>query len=97
MRGTEKKLETRSHAWYWLEGEMLKKETEVLLTAAQDQALRTSCIKNKVNRQDVSPMCRLRRKREETSIKTGDTTRLLKFSTGIFVCKKFLNLQRSKT
>ena len=76
---------------------MLKKETEVLLTAAQDQALRTSCIKNKVNKQDVSPMCRLRGKREETSIKTGVTTRLLKFSTGIFVCKKLLNLQRSKT
>ena len=56
-----------------------------------------SCIKNKVNKQDVSPMCRLRGKREETSIKTGVTTRLLKFSTGIFVCKKFLNLQRSKT
>ena len=42
-------------------------------------------------------MCRLCGKREETSIKTIDTTRLLKFSTGIFVRKKFLNLQRSKT
>ena len=41
----------------------MKKETEVLLTAAQDQALWTSCIKNKVNRQDVSPMCRLCGKR----------------------------------
>ena len=97
LRGTKKMLETSSHAWDWLEGEMLTKETEVLLTAAQDQALRTSFIKNKVNRQEVSPMCRIRGKREETSIKTGDTTRLLKFSTGIFVCKKFLHLQRSKT
>ena len=90
-------LETSRHAWYWLKGGILKKENEVLLTATQDQALRTSYIKNKINRQDVSPMCRLCGKMEETSIKAGDTTRLLKFSTGIFAWKKFLNLQRSKT
>ena len=29
------------------------KETEVLLTAAQDQALQTNYIKNKIDRQDV--------------------------------------------
>ena len=49
-------LETSRHAWYWLKGGILKKENEVLLTAAQDQALRTSYIKNKINGQDVSPM-----------------------------------------
>ena len=31
----------------------MKKETEGLLTAAQDQALQTNYIKNKIDRQDV--------------------------------------------
>ena len=44
----------------------LKKETESLLTAAQDQALRTNYIKNKIDKLDVSPMCRMCGEKEET-------------------------------
>ena len=44
----------------------MKKDTEGLLTAAQDQALRTNYIRNKIDRQDVSPMCRLCGERKET-------------------------------
>ena len=34
--------------------------------AAQDQALRTNFIKKRIDKQDVSPMCRLCGEREET-------------------------------
>ena len=44
----------------------MKKETESVLTAAQDQALRTNYIRNMTDKQDVLPMCRLCGKREET-------------------------------
>ena len=52
--------------WRWLKRGILKKETEGLLTAAQDQALRTNSIKNRIDKEDVSPMCRLCAEREET-------------------------------
>ena len=44
----------------------MKKEAEGLLTAAQNQTLRKNCIKKKIEKPDVSPMCRLCREREET-------------------------------
>ena len=47
-----------SYTWDWLERGTLKKETEGLLTAAQDQALWTY-IRNMINKQDVSLMCHL--------------------------------------
>ncbi|XP_068738999.1 uncharacterized protein [Montipora capricornis] len=53
-------------SWGWLKRGILKKETEGLLTAAQDQALRTNSIKNRIDKEDVSPMCRLCGEREET-------------------------------
>ena len=37
-----------------------------MLLAAQDQALRTNSVKGKVNKQSLSPLCRLCREREET-------------------------------
>ena len=45
---------------------ILKKETESLLTAAQDQALPTNYIRNMIDKQNVSPMCCLRGERQET-------------------------------
>ena len=33
-------------------------ETEGMITAAQDQALRTNAIKAKVEKQNLSPLCR---------------------------------------
>ena len=37
----------------------MKKETEWLITAVQDQALRTNASKASIEKQDVSPLCRL--------------------------------------
>ena len=62
--GTEDVRDPRT--WDWLKRGTLKKETECLLTAAQDQALRTNYIRNMIDKQDVSPMCRLCGEREES-------------------------------
>ena len=40
-------------------GGHLKKETEAMLCAAQEQAQRVNSIKNHIDSQDVSPMCKL--------------------------------------
>ena len=52
-------------SWEWLSKGTLKKETEGMLMAAQDQALRTNAIKSRIDKQDISPVCRMRGKREE--------------------------------
>ena len=52
--------------WKWLKRGNLKKETEGTLMAAQDQAIRTNAIKHRIDKQDVSPLCRLCGEREET-------------------------------
>ena len=44
----------------------MKKETEGLLTAAQNKALRTNCIEKKIEKPDVLPLCHLCGEREET-------------------------------
>ena len=41
-------------------------KTEGLLFAAQDQALRTNSVKSRIDKQDVSPSCRMCGEREET-------------------------------
>ena len=48
-----------SKTWEWLRRGELKKETEGLITAAQDQSLRTSVTKARIEKSDVSPMCRM--------------------------------------
>lgn len=63
-RGIEEESDPRS--WNWLKKGWLKKETEGLLTAAQDQALRTNSIKHLIDKQDVSPKCRMCGDRDET-------------------------------
>ena len=50
----------------WIRNGFLKKETECMLFAAQEQALRTNSIKAKIDKQQVSPKCRLCRTKEET-------------------------------
>ena len=52
-------------SWNWLKNGNIKKETEGLLLAAQDQALRSNAIKSRIDKMDVSPMCRLCGEREE--------------------------------
>ena len=54
-------------SWQWLMRGELKKETEGMLMAAQDQALRTRYIQNKIDGQaDISPMCRKCNQKMET-------------------------------
>ena len=52
FRSTEKGRDDKS--WLWLKNGKLKKETEGLIIAAQDQALRTNSIKNRIDKQHVS-------------------------------------------
>ena len=52
--------------WQWLKGGYLKKETEAMVYAAQEQALRVNSIKQHIDGKDVSPMCRLRGESSET-------------------------------
>ena len=49
----------------WIRNGFLK-ETEGMLFAAQEEALRTNSIKAKINKQPVSPKCRLCGTKEET-------------------------------
>ena len=44
----------------------LKKETEGMITAVQDQALRTNAIKAKVEKQNLSPLCRMCGEKDES-------------------------------
>ena len=53
-------------SWQWLKRGSLKRETESLLVAAQDQALRTNYRKAKVEKQPLSPLCRMCQKKEDT-------------------------------
>ena len=52
--------------WLWLREGTLKKETESLLTAAQDQALRTNIIKTKIDKTNDCSLCRLCKEADET-------------------------------
>jgi len=52
--------------WSWLHKQDLKKETEGLILAAQDQALRTNYIKFHIDHSATSPMCRLCHNKPET-------------------------------
>ncbi len=57
LRCTEEVASSKS--WNWLKSGELKKETEGLITAAQDQSLRTNVMKAKIEKANVSPMCRM--------------------------------------
>ena len=50
----------------WIRNGFLKKETEVMLYVAQEQALRTNSIKAKIEKQPVSSKCRLCGTKKET-------------------------------
>ena len=65
IRDTEE-LVSKEDTAGWLRCGRLKKETEGLIVAAQDQALSTNAIKVKIHKQKGSPMCRLCGVKEET-------------------------------
>ena len=46
-------------SWRWLRNGFLKTETEGLILAAQEQALRTNSIKHSVDKTSQTPLCRL--------------------------------------
>ena len=46
-------------SWKWVLQSDLKVQTEALIFAAQEQALRTNYIKNKIDKTNESPMYRL--------------------------------------
>ena len=64
LRCTEEVASSKS--WEWLRRGELKKETEGLITAAQDQSLRTNVMKARIEKSHVSPMCRMCNAAEET-------------------------------
>ena len=53
-------------SWNWIRTGELKKETEGLIFAAQDQALRTNAIKARIENQNVPSKCRMCGSHDET-------------------------------
>jgi len=64
LRQTQQIADSKS--WPWITAGGLKKETEGLLMAAQDQALPTNAIKVKIDKEEGETMCRMCKNREET-------------------------------
>ena len=55
-----------SLSWEWLRKGDIKKETEGMILAAQEQALRTNAIKANIDKQNVSALCRMCHQKEES-------------------------------
>ena len=55
-------------AWGWIRKVYLKKETESLIFAAQEQTLRTNCIRKNIDGQEESEKCRMSGERDESII-----------------------------
>ena len=53
-------------SWQWLVQCDLKVQTEATICAAQEQALRTNYIKNKIDKTSENPLCRMCREKGET-------------------------------
>jgi len=49
----------KDETWTWLKDEKLKRETESLIIAAQDQAIRTNYVKATIDRSQDDPKCRM--------------------------------------
>ncbi|XP_062829348.1 zinc finger protein with KRAB and SCAN domains 5 isoform X3 [Anolis carolinensis] len=56
----------KEKTWLWLTNGILKKETEGLIFAAQEQAIRTNAIKAKIEKSADDPKCRLCKEADET-------------------------------
>ena len=53
-------------SWDWLKKGHLKKETKSTIVAAQDQAIQTNNIRKHIHKEDVSSLCRMCGKFDET-------------------------------
>ena len=64
MRQTK---EVRSdQCWAWLQNRDLKRETESLIVAAQNQSIRTNLVKAKIDKSLGDSLCRVCRKVDES-------------------------------
>ena len=52
--------------WTWLKEGKLKRETEALIVAAQDQAIRTNYVKASIDKSQADPKCRIYKQGNET-------------------------------
>ena len=57
---------SHENTWTWLKKGNLKRETESLLIAAQNNAIRTNHIKARIDKTQLNSRCRLRGERDET-------------------------------
>ncbi|XP_067944516.1 uncharacterized protein [Watersipora subatra] len=64
LRQTED--QAAKETWPWVKRGCLKRETESLIIAAQDQALRTNYRKAKIEKSTTDPKCRLCKQNDET-------------------------------
>lgn len=55
-----------NESWMWMTRGSLKRETESLLAAAQDQAIRTNYRRAKIEKDGSSPLCRMCKRSDET-------------------------------
>lgn len=62
----EKETINKEMTWKWLTHTNLKKETEALITACQEQAIATNYMMVKIMKSDKDPKCRLCRSQNET-------------------------------
>ena len=59
--------EVRSkQSWVCLQHEELKRETESLIVAAQNQSIRTNLVREKINKSQKNMLCRLCKKTDES-------------------------------
>ena len=64
MRQTK---EVRSdQCWAWLQNGDLKRETESLIVAAQNQSIRANLVKTKIDKSQTDSLCRVCRKADES-------------------------------
>ena len=60
MRQTEEVMSGQS--WTWIQNGDLKRETESLIVAAQNQSIRTNLVKAKIDKSQGDSLCRVCRK-----------------------------------
>ena len=60
-----------ARSWTWLQKGDLKKATEGTLLAAQEQAIRSRSIKHHIDKENISPLCRMCGEREESIAHLG--------------------------
>ena len=57
---------TNRDQWLWLQEGSLKRETETLIMAAQEQAVRTNLVKAKIDKTQEDSTCRMCGKADES-------------------------------